>query len=696
MRILVPTSVGLSVVCLVLSPASAGPAPLPLPTTINNFYLRGTQPNGLDPNNEIIPAAFECVGCHQGFGPPELNTARIPEEWSGSLMAQAARDPLFYACLDIAEADAPGSGDMCIRCHVPKAWLEGRSTPTDGSAITFEDRDAITCCFCHRMVDPFDPQMDAPPIDDAILVALGADAPIQSMDLGTPGSPGNGGNGSYVVDPFDRRRGPFPLVEDGFPSPPGVECNSFHLGITFGKCLDEFGDPAGCPTFQSPFHTRSELCATCHDVSNPHFHPNAAGTAFVLNDPDMPHPTGNKYEMVPVERTYSEWLKSDFAVGNGVDMGGRFGAPGQTFVSSCQDCHVPRHTAMGCAFSGADRPDIPQHTFNGASHWVLDAIALHYGPSGPLAGFPPPDPVNGQDLDAETVTALQDNIARNIQMLDLASDMAVVLDDSQTPGVEQLKVTVTNQTGHKLPSGYPEGRRIWLTVEFFDCTSSTNPIAVFGGYDLATATLDGATTKVYEMLGGTDDALASQYNLTPGPGHHFVLTNTIFKDNRIPPRGFTNAGYAAVQAAPVNYSYADGQYWDDTFYDVPAYAVGTRVTLYYQATSREYIEFLRDNNPAAGVDPFNRGELAYALWDAFGQSAPIVMDVVGEAALFDVELKGDLNGDRRVDGDDIADFVGVLVGVVSDPRQICAADMNDLDGPTVADVPLFVNGLLAP
>jgi hypothetical protein len=34
----------------------------------------------------------------------------------------------------IANQDARSSGDLCIRCHSPFGWMEGRSNPTDGSA----------------------------------------------------------------------------------------------------------------------------------------------------------------------------------------------------------------------------------------------------------------------------------------------------------------------------------------------------------------------------------------------------------------------------------------------------------------------------------------------------------------------------------------------------------------------------------
>ncbi|MCH8053861.1 MAG: hypothetical protein IH895_07350, partial [Planctomycetes bacterium] len=117
----------------------AGDAPPPLlPTTLEDFFLPGTQP---DPDGieltPIEPASPLCQLCH-GFFTPELGQPHEAEpfrNWAGSMMGQASRDPIFYACLTIANQDAGESGDLCIRCHAPGAWLGGRSTPTDGSAF---------------------------------------------------------------------------------------------------------------------------------------------------------------------------------------------------------------------------------------------------------------------------------------------------------------------------------------------------------------------------------------------------------------------------------------------------------------------------------------------------------------------------------------------------------------------------------
>jgi hypothetical protein len=114
--------------------------------------------------------------------------------------------------------------------------------------------------------------------------------------------------------------------------------------------------------------------------------------------------------------------------------------------------------------------------------------------------------------------------------------------------------------------------------------------------------------------------LAQLLGLQAGKSFHFVLNDTVYFDNRIPPRGFTHADFVEIQSEPVGYTYPDGQYWDDTAYMLPTSAVEATVTLYYQTTSKEYVEFLRDANTtnSAGQDLYN-------AWVAQGMSAPEIM-----------------------------------------------------------------------
>ncbi|MFN7140295.1 MAG: hypothetical protein ACK4UN_13245, partial [Limisphaerales bacterium] len=91
-------------------------------------------------------------------------------------------------------------------------------------------------------------------------------------------------------------------------------------------------------------------------------------------------------------------------------------------------------------------------------------------------------------------------------------------------------------------------------------------------------------------------------------------------DNRIPPRGFNNANFDYFGGAPVGYHYMDGQYWDDTFYTKPPGTKKAEVRLYYQSISKEFVEFLRDENRTD-----QKGQLMYDLWNDNGKCPPTLM-----------------------------------------------------------------------
>lgn len=584
-----------------------------LPTTLDDFFHPGTQPD-LSGGKNFAPiiTANNCANCHEIYDPIEVP---ISTRWKASMKANALRDPLFQAALTIANQDADFGGDLCLRCHTPGGWLAGRSTPTDGSDLTNLDFEGVSCHLCHRMVDPVFQQDVSPPQDESILALL------EAAGL-APLAPGNAG---FVIDPADVRRGP----RDDVPA-------NYH-GMDV-------------PIIPSPFHSSSALCGTCHDVSNPVFRRQPDGT-YLLDPLALPHETLDKHDMFPLERTYSEWLHSDFANG-GVDMGGVFGGNHPTGVMvTCQDCHMPKTEAYTSAFNIEPfflRPDVPAHDFNGGSTWMLDAIYNLYGED---AFFP---------------WYMEDSQARARYMLQNAATLKAFNEGCS------IRVRITNQTGHKLPTGYPEGRRMWLTIEFRDDILQT--VVYRGAYDALSATLTTEDTKVYEAQLGIDRTVASATGLPRGPSFHFVLNNKYFKDNRIPPRGFTNAAFEAVLAAPVAADYADGQYWDDTDFRIPPGATSAVVRLYYQTASKEYIEFLRDEN----ITDFT-GEVLYNQWALLGKSPPELMKEI-----VIMNLVAGESGDADCDGDrdliDHAQMYRCLTGPGETISLGCEAWETDLDG----------------
>ncbi|MFM7134550.1 MAG: hypothetical protein ACKO0W_09570 [Planctomycetota bacterium] len=513
-----------------------------VPTTAADFFMPGTQPNPDVEQFDPIIGAANCTYCHSDYG---VDLAPF-DSWVASAMGQSARDPVWHAALTIANQDANIGGETCIRCHAPGAWLGGRSSTGTTAEFIPEDFDGINCNFCHRAVNPVLGPNSAVgyPGDPAE-----PDVPIISALAKQGLLPLGAGNARYVVDPDDSRRGPFSDV------PQNLHGQS------------SSGQPVRLIT--SPYHRSSEFCGTCHDVSNPIYSKTPKGD-YVLNALGAAHPTQNPHDMFPEQRTYSEWLNSSYV--NGVQYAdGRFGGNDPDgVVSSCQDCHMPKVIAGGCVFyqygePWIERPDMPQHSFAGSNTWVVQAVRNQLGP----------DEADAIGLTQERIDAAS---ARTVQMLQNASDMTLV----QTGA--SLKVRVTNESGHKIPSGYPEGRRMWVNVKFLNAKGAV--VAERGAYNSATAVLTAADTKVYEAKHGTTQSIAKLTGIPAGPNFHLALANKRFFDNRIPPRGFTNAAFSAIGSAPVGYAYADGQHWDDTSYAIPGGATQAVVTLYYQTTRR--------------------------------------------------------------------------------------------------------------
>jgi len=551
---------GLLLLAIVLT--SAIVLTVSVPTTLNDFFLPGSQ-SGQSGNLEHPD---KCDNCHGGYDQavePAFN-------WRGGMMSQAMRDPLYLASVAIANQDAPESGDLCIRCHAPDGWLNGRSTPTDGSALNNNDREGVQCDFCHKLVKPTPIGINPFP-EDPLYLSSGtyqADQAYLSLlaDLdGVPLIPPQSGNGMYIVDQNNAKRGPYSDAEAK---------HKFNY---------------------SPFHKESELCATCHDVSNPVYKKVGVSPNYTYepNDFDAPSESFITYDIFPVERTYSEWLMSAYNTKEGV-ASDAFGG-NKLNVSSCQDCHMQDVSGYGANKRRIPyRDDLPLHDLTGGNTFVPALVAELFA----------------NEVD---VAALNAGVLRARYMLQNAATMEVVVENSIAT------VKIINNTGHKLPSGYPEGRRMWIQLKAFDIQGGL--LTEFGAYE--DAILSTEDTKVYEAKLGISKSLALATGLTQGESFHFVLNNEVIKDNRIPPLGFTNENFIAIQSPVVDYVYLDGANFDITPYNLPEGTDHVNVRLLYQTVSKEYIEFLRDENTTNDA-----GNLMYDLWVKHGKSAPETMQEV--------------------------------------------------------------------
>ena len=540
------------------------------PANAGDVTPNGTQPVLTHP----VLEPFNCLLCHGEYD--DANNIEPFPTWAGSMMANSARDPLFWAALDVANNDVPGIGDFCLRCHTPSAWLAGRSEPPGGSVDGCgllgnldepnNDFDGVSCHLCHRMMVNENP----PPGEDEVYFE-NAEFWIDDEDCTTP-------------DSGPCRRGPYDYSGGAAPPPHQWAFSEYHLS--------------------------SDICGNCHNITSP------IHTLIDENGDD----TGLPF---PIERTFKEWQQSAFA-----GDGGK--------AQSCQACHMPDPAAdpvFACVFQENDRTDdLAVHQLAGGNTWIPAILRDEY-----------PALDRAEEFDA-TIAWANEMLQERSATLELISPAAAV------PGETlDAAVRVTNLSGHKLPTGYTEGRRMWIHLVARDALGEV--IWESGAYDGATGDLTrDDQVKVYEAKPGIWNALGTgECDTTDAMGRpefHFVLNNCYASDNRIPPLGFT--GGDDIETMPVAYTYPETfpgsgvlVNFDVTDYriQIPAQAafpIALEATLRYQTASKEYVEFLRNEAVAndfpddclprtTGLPTASRGEIMYDLWEQYDRSPPVAM-----------------------------------------------------------------------
>ncbi len=369
---------------------------------------------------------------------------------------------------------------------------------------------------------------------------------------------------------------------------------------------------------QSSLLRSAQLCETCHDIDNPTLSFNESTQEYELNPLDAPASANAK--LFPIERTYSEWEFSAFNGENGGVAEVSAFYPGMKRatmtedgpVTVCQDCHMPLIEAP--LSEGGTVRTVGRHQFAGGSALWQKGIAAFWGD------------VPGDSLfDASVIT---NSVALGEEMLQRAATLEITVTAAITPDVANVAVKIINNTGHKLPTGYAEGRRMWLEVRVYDANDALMAVS---GMPTETGGLL-HPGRIYEIKQGITaaHALALGRPALEGESFHFILNNTVVKDNRIPPRGWDKAGYTARDMLPVGATYQPGQYWDLDYFVLPAGARRVDFRLLFQAASDEYLDFLaaEANTPVDdGVvgEPVNWGQVVADLRTELKLDAPVVM-----------------------------------------------------------------------
>ena len=658
--------------------------------------MPGTQPS----DGVLLDSPETCMACHANYDPavePGFN-------WRGTMMANSARDPLFWACMTVAAQDSifwlgnPNATDMCMRCHMPAGWLGGRSTELNGSDLVGNDFDGVSCDFCHRMYDPFHEE------------TFNGDRPEEGSDWANlfdeaPGFGLFGPNPSlaaaavtYAADKNEASmltafNGHAFYGPDGLPYSPNYRENS--SGQYFVAQTDDkragFADAEPLhAALYSRYHKSKYFCSTCHDVSNPIL----ANFAFQGTKPEdgltqLPSEKNSANSYAHVERTFSEFMLSDYGLEGGAPGVGPYdpsvfatSMPNNN-IGSCQDCHMPDGVGKGCRFDVPVRPDDstahprsgqPVHDLTGGNMWVPWLLAST------VPGSPNYDAFNetildagpavltldldaGLGLDPDALLAATDRAEITLQRA--ASIQNVAYDDV----TGDLSFRVVNQTGHKLITGYGEGRRMFVNIQAFSGGSlvwEVNP------YDTTGGTLRGLSTDYSPSSPpvGVDEehidelVYESHFNSSITGEDitlHFILSTGQEKDNRIPPKGFRIAEAPERLSEPVVHGVIDPNLYtaaeylgghDDVDMTIPAGADRIEIRLYYQTISREYAQFLSNEINGTGdltlpmgayiaqSDPFfdqlkEWGDAIWDLWD-HNKNVPGAAPVLMTEAAYDV------------------------------------------------------------
>jgi len=601
---------------------------------------------GTQPGQVTLESPGRCLNCHEGY-----DSAVEPGfNWQGSMMAQAARDFLYLSAITVAAQDSitllrnPNATDLCVRCHFPEGWLEGRSDPTNASLMIGSDWDGVQCDFCHSMVDPFFAETHA-----GVRETEGIDPGTywdETNASSTPSQPA--ADEAFTLDALVAQSIALfngdPFYIDG-PLPGDVPHSSSYTESTGGQYFmsadgamrASFADAAARHKIvYSRFHKSKYMCATCHDVSNAAL---ANHAKIVPGDPvvdPLPSERDSAHRYFHIERTFSEFMLSAYGQTGGAAGVGPFNPADfetsnpDNVIAKCQDCHMRDVVGTGANKRGVpvrpgesvEHPESgqPLHDLTGGNVWVPAVLASA------IPGSPNHNAINegllnqgpalltldlsqGLGINPEALLAGSE---RAKQQLELAATI-----NNLTYSDGTLSFEIQNQTGHKLISGFPEGRRMFVNVRAYNANGKL--VYEVNPYDKDAHTLKGLDYTHSSADLGPPSVLTANEELhvdelvyevqlydgsTDDKTQHVVFATDRWKDNRIPPLGFdmgqNGVNAIARLAQPVEAGEDALDYFTDLEYaggydavDVPipsaSNAVRFEVSLYYQTTRREFI-----------------------------------------------------------------------------------------------------------
>jgi len=364
--------------------------------------------------------------------------------------------------------------------------------------------------------------------------------------------------------------------------------------------FSQFTDPdqqimmgsSGFKPVQGEHLGESALCAVCHTVITPYI-----------------DSEGNVQGTFPEQVPFLEWSHSSYA-GN----------------TQCQSCHMPQ--ASGGAQTASMPPNLDaknpfsQHYFVGGNTSMLEILRD-----------------NPDELRVTASTSyFNSTIARALEQLQERTATVAIADSALDGNTLSVTIGVTNETGHKLPTGFPS-RRVWLRVQVLDKdgklvfeSGKPNPDGTITGnkadeeiyafephYDVITAA---DQVQIYEAI---------LEDMEGGITHKLLEASGYAKDNRLLPDGFdknTADELIAVSGAALNdVNFTGGS--DKTTYqiDISGYSgpFTVKVELLYQSLAYSTIASILDVDTPE-VQEFKR------YWEASYKASTVIDSITGQVS----------------------------------------------------------------
>jgi hypothetical protein len=332
----------------------------------------------------------------------------------------------------------------------------------------------------------------------------------------------------------------------------GVQCEVCH-NISGSKGIGN-----GAYVLTPKLHGRSLKFGPFNDAVSP-YHDTAYSALHTRSEfCGQCHNVTHPFNRLPIERTYDEWRDSPYA---GMNV-------------QCQDCHMKPVRGRATPTS-KERDRIYTHNFAGGNMLVPKIL--------------------GSEKHAKLAE----------EMLQSAAKIEILAPATLVAGAgNKVRVRVTNVgAGHKLPTGFPEGREMWIDFRVMDASGRTL-------YRLGSIK-DGYTeqgTKSFKVVLGDKDGKV--VDLNP------VDADRILSDNRIPPKGYDDTEFSFQ--VPANAQgrlqiVADLNYWSfpQGFLDHLMGKEAPQVPIAKMASASAVVEAAATRAPAVMRRP--------------GKSSPVVM-----------------------------------------------------------------------